>query len=658
MGKMLRSMARYLFLCLRKHTKTRVVLFLVLGTCFMIYGYLTYLQQPYYVFVHNDVHAQCVLPDIDINDPTINKYYNWHPQPLKCDPTPSLTFVDMAGQLRFNESVYKRSAKGQLDCVYSIINLVTDFEVNFDTEIAFSGPVDVPADFFIVRCRNPSGKVIYENLHQKVDRKSKEKTIQMKEETDEDLSVFMLGIDSVSRLGAIRKLPKTVKYLTEVLGANIFKGYNKVGDNTFPNLVSLLSGKHHHEFDFDYHTNYADRYPFIWKEFENQTYVTMHSEDWPEIATFDHSVPMGFSKPPTTHYSRSLWLAMRKIQPMQYTIDQVFMYLESKAMKMKTSSGMCYGNRPNHMLIVDYFKKFIHAYKGKRRFAFAWLNELAHNYINFLEYGDDDFLELLRWLHEEGHLNRAVLILYSDHGSRLDEIRNTYVGRIEDRMPFMSIVLPDVLKKKYPQLVENLKTNERKLTTVFNIHEALRDILHKRYSDLSGVSEDKPSRSTSIFKPLPETLSCADASIPEHYCACYTSKPINKSAPVVTAIARYLLQHINTMILPVRDKCAELSLDAVLEARAVQNSLERNVESETRFTLLNWVLSPEEQYEQKYLVVIRTSPGNATFESTVKQTDKGVFKILDEISRTNRHGAQSKCLSERQYKNYCYCIVS
>ncbi|XP_021358590.1 uncharacterized protein LOC110453777 isoform X2 [Mizuhopecten yessoensis] len=651
--KMLPSVFRYLYLIKRRCTKSCLVLFMLIVVACMVYGYITYMKTPEYVFIHKDIHSECILPDIDINDPTINKYYSWHPQPLECDPTPSLTLVDKSGYLRFNDSIYKPSQNATLKCVYSTINLVTDFKVNFETEIAFSGPVDVPADCFIVRCRNPSGKVVYENLHQKIDRKSKEKTRVIKEETDEDLSVFMFGIDSVSRLGAIRKLPKTVKYLTETLGGHVLKGYNKVGDNTFPNLVPLLCGKSVEQSKVDYQKAFSDSYPFIWYEFEKQGYVTMHSEDWPEIATFDHSVPAGFSKPPTTHYSRPLWLAMRKIQPMQYMIDQVFMFFESKAMKMKTSSGMCYGNRPNHMLVVDYFKKFVHAYKGKRKFAFAWLNELAHNYVNFLEYGDNDFMELLKWLHMEGHMNKSVLVFYSDHGSRQDEIRNTYVGRIEDRMPFISIVLPEVLKKRYPEIVENLKANEKKLTTVFNIHEALRDVLHKRYggraSDVRG--NDLAPQSISIFKRLPETQSCADAKIPETYCACYASHPIDKSAPIVKTIANFLLQSINEILLPVRDKCAKLSLYTIIEARSIENSLERKVDKETKFTLLSWILTPEQKNDQTYLIVIRTVPGNATFESTVRQTDKGVLKILGDVSRTNPYGTQSACMHKRYKKD-------
>ncbi|XP_060063839.1 uncharacterized protein LOC132544282 [Ylistrum balloti] len=656
--KILGMSSRYFGMFGVRHIKKMVALTFFGGFC-MVYSYFKYFQEPLYVFMHNDIHSQCVLPNIDPNDPTIMKFYNWHPPPLVCDPNPTLTFVDDSGLLRFNESVYDPSkTDGKLNCVYSIVTLVNDFKVKFEPETAIEGPVDVPADAFVVRCRNPSGQIVYENVHQKIDRKSKEKTKEIKDESDDNLSVLMFGIDSVSRLAAIRKLPKTVKYIKETLGGFVFQGYNKVGDHTFPNLLALLCGKTQFGFeDVDLDKDFADNYPFIWYEFEKKGYVTLHGEDWPEIATINQVMKAGFEKPPTTHYSRSYWLAMRKIQPMQYTIDQVFMFLESKAMKLRKSSSLCYGNRPNHMLIVDHFKQFVHTYKGKRKFAFTWLNELAHNYVNFLEYGDNDFMEFVKWLHLEGHLNKTVLLFFSDHGSRVDEIRNTYIGRIEDRMPFVSIVIPEVLKKKYPAIVENLRANEQRLTTTFDTYSALRDVLNNKYENLTDEVRTDTPQAVSIFKRIPKVRSCADAKIPEHYCACYSSQAVNKTKPILKVIANFVLQNINDFLLPVRNKCARLSVASIMEARIVKNNLERKADQEIKFTLRNWISSPEQRDNTKYLIYIRTTPGNATFEASVLRSPNGNMKIMDDISRTNRYGNQSACVADRFLKGYCFCTV-
>lgn len=46
------------------------------------------------------------------------------------------------------------------------------------------------------------------------------------------VNVLMMGFDSLSRNAFIRKLPKAYDYLTNVLHADVLKGYNIIGDGT------------------------------------------------------------------------------------------------------------------------------------------------------------------------------------------------------------------------------------------------------------------------------------------------------------------------------------------------------------------------------------------------------------------------------------------
>jgi hypothetical protein len=78
-----------------------------------------------------------------------------------------------------------------------------------------------------------------------------------------------------------------------------------------------------------------------------------------------------------------------------------------------------------------------------------------HSFVNFLLNGDTSALYAL------------------DHGPRNDEIRNTPIGRVEERMPLLSIIIPEHIKRKYPHLEENLQTNENQLTSPYDLHETL-----------------------------------------------------------------------------------------------------------------------------------------------------------------------------------------
>ena len=71
--------------------------------------------------------------------------------------------------------------------------------------------------------------------------------IQMNQHTEKPLhasqkfNILIIGVYASSRLNFHRQLPKTVKLLND-LDVTELLGYNKVADETFPNLLSLLTG--------------------------------------------------------------------------------------------------------------------------------------------------------------------------------------------------------------------------------------------------------------------------------------------------------------------------------------------------------------------------------------------------------------------------------
>ena len=109
------------------------------------------------------------------------------------------------------------------------------------------------------------------------------------------LSLLMLGIDSVSRLNFMRSMPLTRDYL-EQQGWLELRGYNKMGDNTFPNLMAILTGQNQ---SFAY-SKCTPKIPYgldncslIWYNFRDAGYVTAYGEDHVPISTFNY-LKVGF----------------------------------------------------------------------------------------------------------------------------------------------------------------------------------------------------------------------------------------------------------------------------------------------------------------------------------------------------------------------------
>ncbi|KAL4229746.1 hypothetical protein ACF0H5_010135 [Mactra antiquata] len=634
----------------------------ILGTIFLVCGYYFYqsVTMPVrFLFINKNIDKQCIIPDLDPFDKSIMKYV-WSPDPIHCDSLPDLVYVDDAGSLQYNRSAFKVYNVQDIKCSYSPLIRPNndDYSVTFGDEKFIDIPYQVPTDFFKFRCyTKPEGKMIYETLQESVYVTESMRNSKAFEDPDlSKYSIFMFGIDSTSRLSFIRKLPKTYKYVTETLGAYIFKGYMKVGDNTFPNVVPILTGKLPGTEDLPNPagTKYnINKLPFVWQNFSREQYATVYAEDYPIVAAFNTD-GSGFLEPPTDHYLRPWMLGLRKINFVSDVLKSVLLPFEYKNINLKKTSSLCFGNKPIFTHQINYLKRFVTLYSSKLRFVFSWLVQICHEFVNYLELGDEDFYQFFKFLKDNGHLDNAFLIFFSDHGSRIDDIRNTFVGRIEERMPVVTIAPPQSFKQKYPAAIKNLLDNTRRLTSNFDLHETVNDILT---GDFEGKLKFQlnSKRGISLFQPIPESRSCADASIPEHFCACYGSTDISTKEPLVVKASKFAITYLNNLLKKYTHICAELMLLKIHEAQLVSLGLSAQGEEENRWTIYKFFSKPEAEKHKRFLIIFETIPGNAMFEATVDYHVETGMEITDDISRTNKYGNTSICVPEKTLQKYCYC---
>lgn len=164
----------------------------------------------------------------------------------------------------------------------------------------------------------PSTKTVYENVHAVLNPEKVRDRVDNANQSvgtfSRKLSVLILGIDSISRLNFYRTMPKTEKYLRET-GWIGLKGYNKIGDNTFPNLMAILTGQNSQQAYSRCKPTVAyklDNCPFLWHNFRNVGYVTAYGEDETMLNTFNY-LKVGFVEPPTDYYLRPYMLASERL---------------------------------------------------------------------------------------------------------------------------------------------------------------------------------------------------------------------------------------------------------------------------------------------------------------------------------------------------------
>ena len=110
-------------------------------------------------------------------------------------------------------------------------------------------------------------------------------------------------------------------------------------------------------------SHYVDIYPLIWNKFEQSGYVTLYTEDQPNLGTFQLRLN-GFEEEPVDHYMRHFWLAIQN----------------SKL--RKRSAKFCLVSKPKHQYALDYVKDLFIKYQSVAKFAFCFLAELSHDNNN------------------------------------------------------------------------------------------------------------------------------------------------------------------------------------------------------------------------------------------------------------------------------------
>ncbi|XP_034175666.1 uncharacterized protein LOC117602147 isoform X2 [Osmia lignaria lignaria] len=478
-------------------------------------------------------------------------------------------------------------------------------------------------------------KPIYENVHpilsvEKVRDRLGQRNANRSIDTNRDpllsrkLSVLLLGIDSVSRLNFMRSAPNTDKYLQET-GWIRLNGYNKMGDNTFPNLMAILTGQNQAQAYSRCKPTVPyilDRCPFLWHKFREAGYATAYGEDETSLNTFNY-LKVGFVEPPTDYYLRPYMLACEKL------------------LKVKKRFGLkyCTGPESSFDRILDYAVDFSRAFLGLPYFGLFWTISVSHENANGLSSMDARLLDKLKRLEREGVLNDTMIVFLSDHGMRWGPIRSTLVGWYEERLPFLYVWLPEWFRVEQPEAYPSLRANQHRLVSPFDLYETLRQVL-----DLSGGEADPSpgcSGCRSLLEPLPRERGCSNAGISLHWCACTAFEPVDLKDPLVHNGVSFFIEHVDKLLDAYKDRkgrrlCAKLRLKKLIRA--------------------NRAIDFVDTTSLAYFYTVQVSPGDGKFEVTVRYHDNATYTVSDhEVSRLNSYASTAKCL-EHGMKQYCHCL--
>ena len=398
----------------------------------------------------------------------------------------------------------------------------------------------------------------------------------------------------------------------------------------------------------------VELFSFIWSAWKaasllfdlDNGYVTQWGEDLQNVGTFQMRLK-GFREPPVDHYARPFYLI---------------------AESMRTSKPFCFGSITRFQSMLDWIRDFFQMYPNQPKFSFLFHSQYSHDTNNRLPYADDELLEFLRFIHEHGYLDRTMFILMTDHGARFSSLRKTYQGKLEERLPFVSIRMPREFQEKFPQSMHNLRMNSHRLTTPFDLHETLQHLFDFHSLD---PYQPKSNRSLSLFQLIPEDRTCSQAAIEQHWCACLNWNQISTNQSLVQQLAEQAVGFLNKFVSDHRDECATLTLHRVFKANQLQTNehLMTFVGSSDkdgrvpRFHDLgnqnNRSRAQPSNQSQFYQIQFETIPGHGQFELTAEyRADNRRFLIEKKrLSRMNKYGQASACIAHKrpEFREICYC---
>jgi len=308
----------------------------------------------------------------------------------------------------------------------------------------------------------------------------------------------------------------------------------------------------------------------------------------------------------------------------------------------------CYEHQFSPNLLKERIFEVATKLNGHLYYHHLWTQLTSHDEIGYAKYLEDPLYELVTGLLKRQLLNNTLLIVTSDHGTVSSDYSRTAEGLIEARIPLLYFVFPEWFKQKYSKAMENLRRNSRGLSTPFDVHQTLKDILNLDRITNDGlefrtITEQPGEKGLSLFLPIPLNRTCESAHVPDEYCICLSWTQMDnphKDINIIRAVS-YTLDQANKII-DLFEQCIRLDLEKVIDGKQTLDGRGNTL----------------------YEVIFQVIPSHGIFGAVLKVVsatkDDVKFRVVGEIERRNTYGNQSSCLG-KEYKDIgwirsaCFC---
>ena len=475
------------------------------------------------------------------------------------------------------------------------------------------------------------------------------------------LTVLFLSIDSLSRKLFYRRLPKTKEYLNSLNPDEYrvfdFKISNIIGDNSIPNVFSILTGytlgntpktikyvNAQEEQDLIKQSS-------IWTIMKEKGWATMFAT---EFCSNYFSYEIG-RKPSVDHISCMFWCAAEKLSQFKDTGE----------------TQRCIGNKNSHYYILNYTLQYIENYQGINKWAHIMTLPAHEDSGTVISSLDDDLVEFLKKLFMTQ--DNVFLFILADHGPRYGNWKKTLDGREEHKLPALFFIGPTQFLKKVPESFSMLSYNTRRLVSKVDLFMTLQHITllpyYQNFERFSAQDIKWRAGRYMMYNLLSEKIddrrSCHDAGIEKNLCSCNKYHPIEfetlspSQIDFLTILAEAAINEINqesqtNFNYEGRKICSRVSLKQIKEVKVFKFSRCKHA---YQFILTTQEF-PSAEIQSEVLSLCSKKmrkPGRFFYDHQHLYLNGKIMIKVEYVKRLDENPCKSLVLAHLISPNVCFC---
>lgn len=317
-------------------------------------------------------------------------------------------------------------------------------------------------------------------------------------------NVILVFFDSVSRNTFKRKMKKTYQWLESLYDSSEdsqyesfqFLKYHSLDEHTNANIFALFHG-----------SKYNSKGENLNKFYKSKGYITENAYDECTRELFNiYSKDNGWLEPYDHEFTYIGCDPNFGHPPNRFSISN-----SAYGFRIK-----CLYNKMIFSYVMEYTEQFLDKYEENPKFAVFGAIDPHEMSQEVGKYLDEGFFDFLMRIEGKGHLENSALLIFSDHGfpnQMLDYLPygNGEDNKIENVLPFISLVLPKKMKN-FSTLRENLRYNENKFITAYDLEVSLLDLIGEK------TKTNKYGRN--IFEKIVIDKKCKFFGIKDELCRC------------------------------------------------------------------------------------------------------------------------------------------